>query len=696
MSESTSVERNKTLVKNPIAFAFLVIVFICLVAGQWLLDLALARGINTPPPLLPFLVIGAGVAALIWGLSEGVTRSRPGADSTSIPLTNTFPNWLALNLAGPMNEVASWRLFLLLAVWILTGYVLNRLPDMTADENYLLVFMAWLLAIIFYGIAIVGDAPAGWRQWPTTLRTIWQVNRPKILLLLAIILIAFLSRALFLNQIPHTLGGDEGSQGLEAIKIINGQMRNPFTTGWLGVPTMSFYFNSLSIRLLGQTNEALRLPWAFVGTLTVVGVFFLARRLTNPIIGFASAALLATYHYHIHYSRLGSNQVADPLFVAFALLFLYRALDGKKAVDWILTGAVAAVALYFYAGARFTPIIIIAVLGYVFLRSPRQFWREHRNGVVIMLGAFLLVGGPMIQYAARFPNDFNARLNQVGILQNGWLEREIANTGKGLVPVLFDQFQRAALAFNFYPDRTVWYGLRAPLLDSFFGVIFLLGLGYGTVRMWGNRVEQRLSPMVAWYWGGVIMGGMLTESPPSSQRLITLAVPVCFFVALALWELIRLADTALANVPVKMSMTFGVLAFALISLKTYFLDFSPLRLYGGPHAELATDLAPLLNRLDDSHYALFVGPPVMYWGFATIPYMAPQMAGQDITDVLVTPPAAELIPPGRGALFIILPTRLNELPLIQQAFPNGEYQEMYAEKSDGRLMAVLYIVPPQQ
>lgn len=694
MSQLSSDENNTTILKNPVAFAFLAIVLACLVASQWLLDLAMARGTNTPPPLLPFLVIGVGVVALIWGLTEGVAGSRPGSDSTPLSVTNTFSTWLALNLTGPMNDVASWRLLMLLAVWFLTGYVLNRLPDMRGDESYFLIFMAWLLAIVFYGVAIVSPDPAGWRPWLASLRATWPSNRPKITLFLAIIIIAFLFRALFLAQIPHTLGGDEGSQGLEAIKIINGQIRNPFTTGWLGVPTMSFFFNSLSIRLLGQTNEALRLPWAFLGTLTVVGLFFLARRLTNPIVAFASAALLATYHYHIHYSRLGSNQVADPLFVVFALLFLYRALDGKKALDWILTGAIAAIALYFYAGARFTPIIIIAVLGYAFLRSPRQFWREHHQGLVIMLGAFLLVGGPMIQYAARFPNDFNARLNQVGILQNGWLEREIANTGKGVVPILFDQFQRAALAFNFYPDRTVWYGLRAPLLDSFFGVIFLLGLGYGTVRMWGNGLQQRLAPMVAWYWGGVIMGGMLTESPPSSQRLITLAVPVCFFIALALWELIQLADLSLANVPVKATMALGVVAFALISLKGYFLDFSPLRLYGGPHAELATELAPLLNELSDSHYALFLGPPVMYWGFATIPYMAPQMAGQDITDVLVSPPPAELIPPGRDALFIILPTRLNELPLIQQAFPNGEYQEMYAEKSDGRLMAVLYLVSP--
>ena len=108
----------------------------------------------------------------------------------------------------------------------------------------------------------------------------------------------------------------------------------------------------------------LRLPWALVGTATVLVTFFLVKQLKNRQLAFVAAFLVATYHYHIHFSRLGSNQIADPFFMALSLLFLYRALDKHRWLDWALAGGITGLAFYFYAGARLTAVVMAVVIGY--------------------------------------------------------------------------------------------------------------------------------------------------------------------------------------------------------------------------------------------------------------------------------------------------------------------------------------------
>jgi hypothetical protein len=301
----------------------------------------------------------------------------------------------------------------------------------------------------------------------------------------------------------------------------------------------------------------------------------------------------------------------------------------------------------------------------------------------------------MIQYAVRFPDDFNARINQVGIIQSGWLQEEIQRRDEGVVAILFDQFQRAALAFNYYPDRTVWYGLRQPLLDPFFGVVFLLGLLYGTLRLIGRGADTRLAPMVAWWWGGMILGGMLTESPPSSQRLITLAVPTCFFIGLMLWELVQLGSKGIERFPQRPLLILAVAAFAVISLKTYFIDHMPQHIVGGPHAALATQIAPRLNEVSHTHTIYFVGAPWMYWGFATLPYLVPHADAQDILEPIMAPIDPAYGRPGQGQVYIFHPGRRSEMDYVKSTFPGGQVEDVYSP-ADGSLWGTLYIVPPDR
>jgi hypothetical protein len=583
-----------------------------------------------------------------------------------------------------------WRIVALLVALLLTYDVLRILPSLSSEDNYLYVSIAWLSAIFAYLLANTRRIPSVRfsRAW-------WQAHASVAFTVGIIILAAFLLRVWQVGNIPFILGGDEASQGLEAVRVIKGQLRNPFTTAWLGVPSMSFFFNSISIRLLGQTIPALRLPWVLVGTVTVGITFFLVKRMSGTRLALATATLLAAYHYHIHFSRLGSNQIADPFFVSLALLFLYKAIDQRSDLQWALMGSTTGLAFYFYAGARLTSIIVILVLGYYLLTERLAFWNRHKKGILIALGAFLIVAAPMIQYAVRFPEDFNARLNEVGIIQSGWLAKEPIRSGRGVEELLFDQFRRAALAFNVYPDRTVWYGLRQPLLNPFFGILFILGMVFSVMRLFRKATDQREASMLIWWWSGMILGGMLTLGPPASQRLITLSVPVCFFIAFAAWEIIKFVGRYQKDLPANMLLYTLVLAFGVYSYKTYFVEVTPQRLYGGDHAEIATELAPLLNELSQDHLFYFVGYPEMYWGFATIPYLAPDANGIDIIDPITEQVPKFRGPAQKGAVYIFLPDRLGELAFIQAVYPNGEKRALISPV-DNEVMVTLYILPPQR
>ena len=711
------------------AFYLLIVVVAGVLTAVYFLHSAAAEAGQGQPPWAAVFAAAIVVIALFL---------RQPVDKTAVYPQKSPPN--PQPLRHFLHSFSPKQLLLLFMAVICLVYSLTIIPQLDLTDSYLLVTLAWLAAVGLWLTAVL--PPKNGTQTNTDERGLslvvaskrhknqaksgksasqnsssnrllsWTINdlsafvrvRPRPIFLLLLLLTALLLRVWRLETIPFTLGGDEASQGLEAVRVLDGTLRNPLGTGWLGVPTMSFFFNSLTIALFGRTIFGLRIAWVLVGTANVLVTFLLVRRLAGEKMGWLTAVLFATYHYHIHFSRLGSNQIADPLFLSLALWLLVRALDEGKRRDWALVGLVCGLAFYFYAGARLTPVVVLAVLAYQYIRAPRHFWQQHQTGLLIMLLTFLITAAPMLQYAVRFPDEFNARLNTVGIFQSGWLEREVELRQQSQTAILWDQFQRAAFAFNYYPDRTVWYGLRQPLLDPFFGVLFLMGLLFGTVKLLWWRQEQVAAPLVAWWWGGMLLGGMLTESPPSSQRLITLAVPTCFFVVLALWEVGELVKTAVSGNGTRTNadergrgemalnglLVLAVVVFVAISLNTYFNNAVPLRLYGGEHAELATELAPRLNALKDDHRFFFVGAPWMYWNFATLPYLVADAEAADVGEPPELPPVSPNLLADKGLVYIFLPERWDELTAVQQALPNGVVEEVVSV--NGRLLATLYIV----
>ena len=484
--------------------------------------------------------------------------------------------------------------------------------------------------------------------------------------------------------------------------------------GYMSMPTAFYWPLSWSLWLVGDTVTGLRFPAALVGTITVPLFYLFARDLWGRQTAFLSAAFVATYDYHVHFSRLGANNIWDPLFVVLTMWAVDKGLGGN-ATDraqqgeagpesegaqgrspqryryFLLAGTVMGLGMFFYTGARLLPVLVGVYVAFVWLRRRRQVPRLGLH-LALLIMACITVAGPMLSYAQAHPDHWNARLNQVGIIQSGWLEREPELTGKSTTEILAEQFVRAAGAFHYYPDRTAWYAIERPLLGFLAGALAILGLAWAAAH-WHDR---RYFLVLLWFWSVIITGGMLTESPPSSQRLVIAIPAVALLVVFGLEQSVRLACRVLVAGRRSEKVALGALVtiLAASSIYFYFIEFTPTRRYGSGNGETATMMGHYLRDLEGDWQAYLFGAPRIYWKFGTMPFMAPQVQGTDVLEPLEGPPdfldEAAAAPDG-GAVFLFLPERSAELPWVQQALPGGQVREFYS--SSGALQFVAYQHP---
>jgi 4-amino-4-deoxy-L-arabinose transferase-like glycosyltransferase len=576
----------------------------------------------------------------------------------------------------------------------------SRYPTQATGD----VVLLWGLGVAAVGLAILWPTtwpPRSMRDWRLRWSRIRRQTWLEAATVAGLTALALVLRAAALDRVPYTLGGDEAWHGLLARQVLDGELRHPFSMGYMSMPTFFYWPLSWSLRLFGNDVAALRLPAALAGAATVPVLYLFARELWGRRTALLGALFLACYDYHIHYSRLGANNVWDPLFVVLALWVLERGLtrlqESQGIEDqgdrfpaahryFLLTGFIMGFSVFFYTGARLLPLLVAGYVGFVWLQRRRQI-NELGRHLVLLVVALLVVAGPMLGYAQSHPNEWNARVNQVGIIQSGWLEREPGLTGKSTAQILTEQFFKSAGAFHVFTDRTVWYGADRPLLGFLAGAFALFGMAWA-VAHWRDR---RYFLVLLWFWSVIVSGGMLTESPPSSQRLVILIPAVALLVAFGLERSVCLAGRLLGSGRRWQSLAMGLLVavLAVSSVRFYFVEYTPTRRYGSENGETATMMGYYLRDLDEETKAYLFGPPRIYYQFGTMPFLAPQVEGQNVVEPLSGPPDLELS--DAGTLFLFLPERLGEMDWVKQAFPAGRVREFH--DAGGKPRFTVYQVP---
>jgi 4-amino-4-deoxy-L-arabinose transferase-like glycosyltransferase len=588
-------------------------------------------------------------------------------------------------------------------------------------DNYWPVFWTWVAGMLFCLAATLpcpAEGVAGFRRSLAAMG--WEP-----LVVLALFLGALALRAWRVDAIPWTLSGDEGNFGRWAREALDGRMINMFSTGHLSMPSLYAFYQAAWLRLAGDNLFGLRLPWAIMGALSVLGTYLLVRRLFGRGLAITTALLVAGYSYHIHYSRLGLNNIADPFFVVWVLYFFVvgwqsRAGGRGRMWPWAVAGLLSGLAFYFYTGGRQVPVILLGVILWAAL-TERDFLARSRGGLIALALAFVVSVGPMALYAVQHPDDFNARMNQVGILQTGWLEREAQARNVSEMVVLAEQFRRVFFAFNHFLDRTDFFRPSRPLLDFPASILFLLGVVLSATRLIDRqallapdsdhperreearqrvdsedarpaRPSWRYAVFVIWFFGVIIAGGVLTDNAPSSQRIVSSSIPAMFFVAVALRDIARIF-ASLTGMPKwgRQALALAVaVALVFSSAGYYFGSYQESMVYGSFNGEVSTAIGRYLQRLGPEWKQYFFGAPRMWADFGSATFIS-KSPYYDAVDPLTGPPA--FVDPAYNAAFIILPERMADLDFIRRAHPNGELEEVHRNaEADAPLLFTVYTV----
>jgi len=513
-------------------------------------------------------------------------------------------------------------------------------------------------------------------------------NRSELIALAFMLGMAFLLRTISLSAHPYPWSGDEASIGIEARRILNGEITNFFDTGWSSQPNWSFVPTALTEFIFGQNIFAVRLASALAGTLAVLFVYLTARVLFNPTIGLMAAAFLATLPYNVHFSRIGVSNIVDSLFSSMLFWLIAKALKDDDPRFYYSAGIVGGLCIYTYAGTRLALILAGIFFLFVSIRQ-RGYLVSHWKHLITFAFGVLLSMAPQAAFFARHPYIFLGRFGQEGIFLNGWLAQRAIQTGQSQLDILIDQFTRTTMVFVASSAPGNFFNSPEPYLTVLGSILFLLGMAYAMAHI----LETRYFMLLVWFWAVILFGGILTLNPPANTRMLMTSPPVAILMAVGLHKILdylqkfRLVPDR-AIVPAIVSV---LLIISYQNINFYMVKYRNNMYFADANGEFAMETGLMANDLRDVYALYFIGAPRIFSGFPTIPFLAPQYPRSDLK--------AEDIPtltlqPDQKVAFFAIPENRPLLEEISQKFPGGERGLIYRKPRPNEILFEYYILAP--
>jgi len=555
-----------------------------------------------------------------------------------------------------------------------------------STETNRIAALAWISSVVLglFLIWIIGPQPNN----SGILIDKIKANRTEILVLFIILGIALALRTIGLSVHPYPWSGDEASIGREAIRILNGEITNFFETGWSSQPNWSFIPTAFTEILFGQNILAVRVTSVVAGTLAVLFTYLTARELFNPAIALMAGAFLATLPYNVHFSRVGVNNVVDSLMSALIFWLLARGLNKDDPRYYYTAGDAAGLCIYTYAGTRLALILVVATLLFLVIRQ-RGYLSSHWKHLMAFFVAAGISAAPQAAYFARHPDIFIGRLGQEGILFNGWLTQQAAQTGKSALEILFNQFTRTILVFIASPAPGNFFNSPYPYLTVFGSILFLLGMGYALAYLF----QPRHFIVLIWFWAVILFGGILTLNPPANTRLLMTSPPVAILMALGAYKIVEylqkfrmLPERAIA--PVFLAV---ICMITYQNIDFYMFEYRNNMYFQDANGEYAMEIGLMAKNMGSDFKIFLLGAPRVYSGFPTFSFVAPNNPRVDLGAENI--PTLELAADQKAGFFAIPENRLL-LADISQKYPGGESGIVYRRPRPNEILFEYYIIGP--
>ena len=516
-------------------------------------------------------------------------------------------------------------------------------------------------------------------------------TRPEWLAIGVLALFGLALRVYSLSDLPMNVHGDEGEMGLRARQVLLGVLKNPFETGWLSHPTLWFFLQAGALAVFGDSIFGLRMMSALMGTISIVSCYLFARVLFGRNIALISTTLLTFYHFHIHFSRVAVNNIADLPFAVLAVTLYFAGYRNRSLLLYALAGIVLGLTQHFYMGGRITPLLIALVMMLQAIRDPRLFFRNAPYLMIMFVG-FGIGFGPLLEHYLKFPFKLTERLNGVSILTSEWF-RSRWQRGDTLLEVLLDQARISFGALIDTPDRGPWYVADVPLLSPAAFALMVLGV----IRNGRNLLRPEYGLLPIWIVITLVLGGVVLASPPEVQRFIGASPAICILIAFGIDTIGKLVAQTLSRIAwARLIIVIPALSmFVFTNVQFYFWDYAPRSNIGFDSVEVATKVARAILVARPEPAVYFFGPDRLFWEYGTLRFMVPLTPGVNVQRGWGTnlPPLRSKSPES-PLWFVFLPERIAELRTIMEKYPNGTRLDIPRGKEKGTAVTI-YAVNPQ-
>ncbi len=543
------------------------------VIGGWLQPGLAELRVDVPLPpdvwSVGLMLSCVGMILIAW--TRGGVDRLPGAPSPGgeAPVLRAASRpswpWLALALVGDL-------------VWL--GVVYSAVVSSTSWS----VVPLWLVTLAVQAICWYRlDRARGVLPFSRLAIGHWSLVIGHWLLVIGLV-VAFGLTLYRLGDVPNSMWGDEGAFWWWVRDLAKGVRANPFDLGVYGAfPVIGSLYQSLWVRLFGPTVWAWRLGSVVAGTLTVVPLFFLARKLLGTRVAWSAVVLMTGMPYFLAYARIGFNSIQPLLPITLGLWLLVEAVQRHSRTLAYLAGVACGMASLTYMSGHVGLLLVMLV--WLFLFVSRRPLRRMLLGLALclVLGWFF-AAGPFLLGCALGGKPMGWKVPE-SFIGNAFYGKAIFSTAEitRLYPLwhfgrqsVFFEPRLYALLLGRGLVRTVLslvtgeiatqHYLAGPLAGPV-PIFFLAGLAWVVGQC--RRLPAVLWAM--WVLVCVVLLSVLNTFPPRPAHMATVIPALAVLAAAGIW---LLSDLLRRFVHPRWADWVGVVltvALALWGLHTYFV-----------------------------------------------------------------------------------------------------------------------------